>query len=118
MNGTNPLRVNVALAERDVIKLVLDFLQQRELFISMVNIERETGIINGAFSEDILFLRQLILNGQWDNAIDFIEPLKEINTFDEGKFRYIILKYQYLELLCLKTESDVENELAVEQIVK
>ena len=43
-NGTSALRVNVALAERDTIKLILDFLQQRELYISMLDIERETGL--------------------------------------------------------------------------
>lgn len=43
MNGTGALRVDVSLAERDAIKLILDFLQQRELYISMLDIERETG---------------------------------------------------------------------------
>lgn len=43
-NGTNALRINVALSERDAVKLILDFLQQRELYISMLDIERETGI--------------------------------------------------------------------------
>ena len=42
-NGTSALKVNVALLERDVVKLVLDFLQERELYISMLDIERETG---------------------------------------------------------------------------
>ncbi|CAF0884052.1 unnamed protein product [Adineta ricciae] len=117
-NGTSALRVNVALLERDVVKLVLDFLQERELYISMLDIERETGIINGSFSEDILFLRQLILDGQWDDVIDFVQPLKTIETFDAKQFIYIVLKYQFLELLCLKTEAQIENDLSVEQIVK
>ena len=43
MNGTNALRVDVSLAERDAIKLILDFFQQRELYISMLDVERETG---------------------------------------------------------------------------
>ncbi len=43
-NGTSALRVNVALSERDAIKLILDFFQQRELYISMLDIERETGM--------------------------------------------------------------------------
>jgi hypothetical protein len=43
-NGTSALRVNVALSERDAVKLILDFLQQRELYISMLDIERETGM--------------------------------------------------------------------------
>ncbi|CAF1139283.1 unnamed protein product [Rotaria sp. Silwood1] len=117
-NGSNDLRVTIALSERDAIKLILDFLQQRELYISMLDIERETGIINGSYSEDILFLRQLILDGQWDDVIDFIQPLKTIDSFDTKQFMYIVLKYQFLELLCLKTEAQVENESAVEQIVK
>ncbi|CAF0977504.1 unnamed protein product [Didymodactylos carnosus] len=112
------LRVNVAIAERDAVKLILDFLQNRELYISMLDIERETGIINGSFSEDILFLRQLILDGQWDDVVDFVQPLKTIDSFDAKQFIYIVLKYQFLELLCLKTEAQIENDLSVEQIVK
>ena len=76
------------------------------------------GIINGSFSEDILFLRQLILDGQWDDVIDFVQPLKTIDSFDARQFIYIVLKYQFLELLCLKTEAQIENDLSVEQIVK
>ncbi len=147
-NGTSALRVNVALSERDAVKLILDFFQQRELYISMLDVERETGIfqkaiisfhiwfhwidiylgfffyfsilgiINGSFSEDILFLRQLILDGQWDDVIDFVQPLKTIDSFDAKQFIYIVLKYQFLELLCLKTEAQIENDLSVEQIVK
>ena len=76
------------------------------------------GIINGSYSEEILFLRQLILDGQWDDVIDFIQPLKTIESFDAKQFSYLILKHQFLELLCLKTEAQIENDLSVEQIVK
>ncbi len=51
-NGTSALRVNVALSERDTIKLILDFFQQRELYISMLDIERETGV----FQKAIIFI--------------------------------------------------------------
>ncbi|CAF0942016.1 unnamed protein product [Rotaria sordida] len=116
-NGSSDLRVTVSLTERDAVKLILDFLQQRELYISMLDVERETGIINGSYSEDILFLRQLILDGQWDDVIDFIQPLKTIDSFDAKQFIFIVLKYQFLELLCLKTEAQIENDVSVEQIV-
>lgn len=43
-NGTSGLRVSVSVSERDTVKLILDFLQQRELYISMLDLERETGI--------------------------------------------------------------------------
>ncbi len=52
INGTNGLRVNIAISEHDGVKLILDFLQQRELFISMLDIERETGI----FQKAIIFI--------------------------------------------------------------
>lgn len=48
MNGNSDLRVKVSLFERDVVKLVLDFLQQRELYISMLDVERETGMFEQA----------------------------------------------------------------------
>jgi hypothetical protein len=53
-NGTSTLRVNVALTERDAIKLVLDFLQQRELYISMLDVERETGSCQKAINERLM----------------------------------------------------------------
>lgn len=118
MNGTDSSRIKVALAECDVIKLILDFLEKRQLFVTMVNLENETEIVNKSFSEDLLYLRQLILNGQYDDIIDYVEPLRTINKFDEKYFRYVVMKFQYFELLCLKSESNVENQLAVQQIVK
>lgn len=48
INGNSDLRVNIAVSERDAVKLILDFFQQRELYISMLDIERETGIFKKA----------------------------------------------------------------------
>lgn len=73
---------NLTVNEVDVVKLVAEFLQNRTLNISMLSVERETGIINGIFSDDMLFLRQLILDGQWDDVIDFIQPLISIEAFN------------------------------------
>jgi hypothetical protein len=76
-------------------------------------------VINGAFSDDVLFLRQLVLDGQWDDALEFIQPLKAIDTFQSKQFHFIIMKYQYLELLCLKSEATMgDNQLSVDQLVK
>lgn len=55
----------LALREEDVVRLTLEFLHNRELHISQLSLERETGVINGQYSDDVLFLRQLILDGQW-----------------------------------------------------
>lgn len=95
----------LALREEDVIRLALEFLDNRQLHISQLSLERETGVINGQFSDDILFLRQLILDGQWDDVIEFIQPLEALQAFDIKKFCYTILRHKYIELLCIKSEA-------------
>lgn len=115
----------LALREEDVVRLALEFLYNRELHISQLSLERETGVINGQYSDDVLFLRQLILDGQWDDVIEFIQPLEALNSFDMKHFRYTILRHKYIELLCIKSEagttiapgaSSVEG--AVEEVVQ
>lgn len=99
------LSARLALKEEDVVRLSLEFLHNRELHISQLSIERETGVINGQYSDDVLFLRQLILDGQWDDVIEFIQPLEALQAFDMKRFRYSILRHKFIELLCIKSEA-------------
>ncbi|CAG9818593.1 unnamed protein product [Phaedon cochleariae] len=90
----------LSLREEDVVRLALEFLHNRELHISQLSLERETGVINGNYSDD---------------------PLELLKAFDARKFRFTILKHKYTELLCIKSEanaigSSVDN--AVEEVVK
>ncbi|PRD26511.1 UNVERIFIED_CONTAM: Wdr47 [Trichonephila clavipes] len=111
---------HLTLKEEEVVKLLLEFLSNRELSISQLSVERETGVINGTFSDDILFLRQLILDGQWDDVLEFVQPLEGIENFDSKQFRYIVIKHKYIELLCIRSETGIfQNvEVAVEEVVK
>ncbi|KAL3872061.1 hypothetical protein ACJMK2_040019 [Sinanodonta woodiana] len=111
---------SISINETHVIKLISEFLQNRELNITMLSLERETGVINGIFSDDMLFLRQLILDGQWDDVIDFIQPLASVNGFDMKRFQYLIMKHKYLELLCIKSEPNIlqNYEFTVDEVVK
>lgn len=115
----------LALREEDIIRISLEFLYNRELHISQLSLERETGVINGVFSDDVLFLRQLVLDGQWDDVLEFIQPLEALTAFDMKQFKYTILRHKYIELLCIKSEaggismagqSTVEG--AVEEVVQ
>lgn len=110
----------ISMNEADVVKLISEFLQNRELNISMLSLERETGVINGKFSDDMLFLRQLILDGQWDDALEFVQPLESIEGFDCKKFQYLVTKHKYLELLCIKSEPNVlqNYEFTLDEVVK
>uniref|UniRef100_A0A158Q825 WD repeat-containing protein 47 n=1 Tax=Elaeophora elaphi TaxID=1147741 RepID=A0A158Q825_9BILA len=115
-----PGAVHITVNEKDVIKTILEFLETRSLHIAQLSLERETGIINGDFSDDVLFLRQLLLDGQWDNALDFVEPLRDLPDFDLRTFRYYITKYKYFELLCIKQEPGPmhDNDFTVEELVE
>lgn len=110
----------IKMNEGDVVKLISEFLQNRDLNISMLSLERETGVINGMFSDDMLFLRQLILDGQWDDVIEFIQPLETFEVFNSKMFKYLVTKHKYLELLCIKSEPNVlqNYEFTVDEVVK
>lgn len=61
--------------------------------------------MNGVFSDDLLFLRQLVLDGQWDDVLDFVQPLEHVESFDARRFKYVVLKHKFLELLCIRGET-------------
>ncbi|KAF7662283.1 hypothetical protein LDENG_00240030 [Lucifuga dentata] len=113
----------INIKEAEVIKLVLDFLTSRKLHISMLALEKESGVINGLYSDDMLFLRQLILDGQWEEVMQFIQPLESMEKFDKKRFHYIIMKQKFLEALCVNNAmsavEDPQNlELTMQEAVK
>ena len=101
----SPSTTHLVLKEQDVVKLACEFLQNRDMHISQVTLERESGVINGNYSDDLLFLRQLILDGQWDDILEFIQPLSTLSNFDNNLFQYHVLKAKLVELVCLKSEA-------------
>jgi len=112
-------QTHLVLREEDVVKLACEFMENRDMTISQVSLERESGVINGDLSDDIVFLRQLILDGQWEDCLEFIQPLAQLSTFDYPMFQYLILKHKFVELLCIKSEIPIANtESAVEEVVK
>uniref|UniRef100_A0A8C2ZYA6 WD repeat domain 47b n=1 Tax=Cyclopterus lumpus TaxID=8103 RepID=A0A8C2ZYA6_CYCLU len=113
----------ISIKEAEVIKVILDFLNSRKLHISMLALEKESGVINGLYSDDMLFLRQLILDGQWEEVMQFIQPLEGMDKFDKKRFRYIVLKQKFLEALCvnnaMSAAEDPHNlELTMQAAVK
>lgn len=107
------------ISEEDVVRLTLEFLHNRDLHITQLSLERETGVINGNFADDILFLRQLILDGQWDDVLEFVQPLSALVSFDMKRFKFVILRQKYIELLCIKSEIKAYNNVKdiVDEIV-
>ena len=50
------------------------------------------------------FLRQLILDGHWDDVLEFLLPLHGVEGFDKKRCLYLIYKHKFLELLCIKLD--------------
>ncbi|KAH9395724.1 WD repeat-containing protein 47 [Tyrophagus putrescentiae] len=95
----------VSVREEDAIRLILEFLSRRELCISQLSLERESGIYNCNVGDDLIFLRQLILDGQWEDALQFVTPLESLEHFASRQFHFLIYKHKYVELLCIRAEA-------------
>ena len=96
-------QAKIRIREEDLLKLVLDFLTSRNFNVSMRTLEKESGVVNSPYAEDILFLRELILDGDWDEVLLFVQPFEGLIEFDSKQFKYLILKQKFLELLSLKS---------------
>lgn len=101
MTTSQAARKPFRFKEEDVTRMILEFLANRDLSITQMALERETGVHNGSFSDDVLFLRQLILDGQWDDVLAFMQPLEALADFETKKVRYSINKHKYIELVSL-----------------
>uniref|UniRef100_A0A1I8F561 LisH domain-containing protein n=1 Tax=Macrostomum lignano TaxID=282301 RepID=A0A1I8F561_9PLAT len=101
--------------ESDVIKLVLEFLDNRDLCISMLSLERETGIINGLYSEDMLFLRQLLLDGQSVPVSAFACPFEQQDlTVDVQRLAGPSLEASWAEQLLVQPPKPKMSRAATE----
>ncbi|KAL3320891.1 hypothetical protein Ciccas_000417 [Cichlidogyrus casuarinus] len=94
------------IPEAEIVKMILEYFDCKMMSASLLSLERESGQTNTDFNEDLLFFRQLVLDGHWDDAISYLEPLSsppfEISVVP---MKFIILKHKYLELLCLQNMS-------------
>ena len=70
-------RTHLVLREEDVVKLVCEFLENRAMTISQISLERESGVINGDLSDDIVFLRKIFSNIQTRQNYDYRGTIKK-----------------------------------------
>ena len=97
------INTNVVVEDHQVVRLILEFLDSRKLHNTMRSLEKETGIFNCGFSDDILFLRDLVLDGEWEAILIFAQPFEGIDGFDSKQFRYLVLKQKFMEVLYFKS---------------
>lgn len=100
----------ISLQEDNILKLVLEFLTSRKLYKATRALEKEANVVNCPYSDSITFLRELVLDGEWDAVEDFAQPLEDIQEFDCRKFHFLVTKQKYLEILFKKCEGIVEDK--------
>lgn len=87
------------ILEEHLIKLILEFLSSKEYHISLRTLERESNVINCDYSDEVLFLRQLVLDGDFEEVLEFGTSFLSNPAFDENKFNYIVLRQKFIELI-------------------
>ena len=64
----------IVVSERSIFLSVLEFLKHHEMFEALRCLEVETGLsVDSPLTEDIDFLRQVILDGDWRRAEEFLD---------------------------------------------
>lgn len=91
--------MKISVKKSEIILLFMDFLKQENLKKTLVTLESETGLYLNNYAKELFFLRQLILNGKWIDAEEFLKPLKDHPSFEYNSSIFEIKKQQFFELI-------------------
>lgn len=94
---------SMTIHEEDVIKLILEFLSTRHYHVTMRTLEKESGVINCDYSDEVLFLRDLVMDGDFEEIIQFGNSFMGSPTFNQKRFNFLVLKQKYIELIYTKS---------------
>ena len=100
----------IPLQEDNILKLVLEFLSNRKFYKAARVLEKEAAVVNCPYSESIAFIRELVLDGEWETLEEYTQPFTEVHDFDSQKFYFLVTKQKYLEILFEKCEGRVTDE--------
>jgi hypothetical protein len=65
----------------------------------MLSLEEESGLCLFKYGNEINFIRQLILDGNWEDLEQFFEISQLRDKIDFNQISFLIGKQKYLELL-------------------
>jgi len=95
----------MVICEEDLIKLIEEYLESREYHVTLRTLERESSVNNCDYSDVVLFVRDLVLDGDFEEVLRFGDSLKSLQSnemFDQRRFNYIILRQKFIELIYRK----------------
>lgn len=71
-----------SLTRKQILTLIMDYLHNQKLYKSLLAIEEETELGLYSYPKEIKFFRNLIIEGQWEDAENFLQPLKLKKNFN------------------------------------
>ncbi|CAM9640408.1 unnamed protein product, partial [Heterosigma akashiwo] len=97
----------IKFRDQDFIDIILDHLHQNGYLKALKSLEEESGRVLHHYGKDVMFFRGLVLDGQWEDVEQFIQPLEGLsNRYNEGLFH--LRKQRFLEML---ENSDSDSDL-------
>jgi hypothetical protein len=79
--------------KNDIILLIMDFLYSLDYIDSLITIEKETKLSIFTYNKELSFLRKLIIEGNWEEAENFLLPLKSNENFQyNSAIKYLKLQ--------------------------
>ena len=106
--------VKIHLKKKDVLLTVLEFLKSNGYVESMRCLEHESGLSVDNYGNDLDFLRELVLDGQWEDAENFVSPLRKKageSGFNFERVMFELRKQRFLELVDGKDQEGAVLEL-------
>ena len=100
-NVENEARINsrAVLQHGDLLRAVIQFLQEAGLVHSMRALEQESGVTAEPLSVEMYCLRDIAFRGQWHHIFKFLSPLEGVKGIDLGDIRIKVCKQEFLEQL-------------------
>ena len=74
--------VRLELSHREVLLMMLDYCREHNLLSTMLALEQEAGLSLFKYSNEIHFLRQLILEGSWSQVESLLKAVAGKGNFD------------------------------------
>ena len=93
----------------------MDFLYSSDLIDSLITIEKETKLSIFSYNKELSFLRKLIIEGNWEEAENFLLPLKVNDNFEYSK-AISLLKMQKIYETIETRSVDLDQEKIIEQL--
>ena len=101
------------LEESSVLQIVLGYLEERGYISTMRCLEKETGISNSPSDDDLSYVRELVLDGRFEDVLRFLEPI-----IQSSSIIFQLKRQQFLERLSQGDSSTTSLSSAVVGIVQ